>query len=159
MTSVALQSYDCQSVKAILLNIRNESHKSTEKWNTSKQSEAPEKTCDMTTSSNGNIFRVTGPLCGEFTGHRWIPRTKGQLRGALMFSLIYTWTNGWVNNRDAGNLKLHRAHYDVTVMVFYEIYCTCHFSFGENTLPRFTQELTQCHWLVCPGQCFVNDFL
>ena len=30
----------------------------------------------MVTSSNGNIFRVTGPLCGEFTGHRWIPRTK-----------------------------------------------------------------------------------
>ena len=28
------------------------------------------------TSSNGNIFRVTGPLCGEFTGQRWIPRTK-----------------------------------------------------------------------------------
>ena len=28
------------------------------------------------TSSNGNIFRVTGPLCGEFTGHRWIPPTK-----------------------------------------------------------------------------------
>ena len=25
---------------------------------------------------NGNIFRVTGHLCGEFTGHRWIPRTK-----------------------------------------------------------------------------------
>ena len=30
----------------------------------------------MMTSSNGNIFRVTGSLCGEFTGHRWIPRTK-----------------------------------------------------------------------------------
>ena len=30
----------------------------------------------MMTSSNGNIFRVTGPLWGEFTGHRWIPRTK-----------------------------------------------------------------------------------
>ena len=28
------------------------------------------------TSSNGNKFRVTGLLCGEFTGHRWIPRTK-----------------------------------------------------------------------------------
>ena len=27
-------------------------------------------------SSNGNIFRVTGHLCGEFTGHRWIPCTK-----------------------------------------------------------------------------------
>ena len=32
--------------------------------------------CRMMTSSNGNIFRVTGPLCGEFTGHRWIPRIK-----------------------------------------------------------------------------------
>ena len=30
----------------------------------------------MMTSSNGNIFRVTGPLCGEFTGHRWIPLTN-----------------------------------------------------------------------------------
>ena len=30
----------------------------------------------MMTSSNGNIFRVTGPLCGEFIGHRWIPLTK-----------------------------------------------------------------------------------
>ena len=28
------------------------------------------------TSSNGNIFRVTGHLCDEFTGHRWIPLTK-----------------------------------------------------------------------------------
>ena len=30
----------------------------------------------MMTSSNASIFRVTGPLCGEFTGHRWIPLTK-----------------------------------------------------------------------------------
>ena len=30
----------------------------------------------MMTSSNGNIFSVAGHLCGEFTGHRWIPRTK-----------------------------------------------------------------------------------
>ena len=30
----------------------------------------------MMTSLDGNIFRVTGDLCGEFTGRRWIPRTK-----------------------------------------------------------------------------------
>ena len=30
----------------------------------------------MMTSSNGNIFRVTGNLCGKFTDPRWIPRTK-----------------------------------------------------------------------------------
>ena len=30
----------------------------------------------MITSSKGNVFRITGPLCGKFTGHRWIPLTK-----------------------------------------------------------------------------------
>ena len=30
----------------------------------------------MMTSSNGNIFRVTEHLCGEFTGPRLIPHTK-----------------------------------------------------------------------------------
>ena len=32
--------------------------------------------CDHDDVIKGSIFRVTGPLCGEFTGHRWIPRTK-----------------------------------------------------------------------------------
>ena len=36
-------------------------------------------------------------------------------RGALMSSLICTRTNGWVNNGEAGDLRRHRAHYDVTV--------------------------------------------
>ena len=148
-------------------------------------------------SSNGNIFCVTGHLCGEFTGPRgafmyslicvWInswvnnreagdlgrsftkmhlklssakwqplcsggnelrlrkrtshddvikwkhfPRNwpfvreihrspvnfphKGQWRGALMFSLIYAWINDWVNNREAGDLRRQRGHYDVIVM-------------------------------------------
>ena len=30
---------------------------------------------------------------------------KGQWRGALMFSLICVWINGWVNNRKAGDLR------------------------------------------------------
>ena len=41
---------------------------------------------------------------------------KGQWHGALMFSLICAWTSGWVTNRDAGDLRCHHAHYDVTVM-------------------------------------------
>ena len=41
---------------------------------------------------------------------------KGQWRGALMFSLICAWINGWVNNREVGDLRRYRAHYDVTVM-------------------------------------------
>ena len=70
----------------------------------------------MMTSSNGNIFRVTGPLCGDFTGLRWNPHTKRQWRGALMFSLIYAWTNAWVNNGEA-DLRRYRVHFDVTVML------------------------------------------
>ena len=41
---------------------------------------------------------------------------KGQWRGALMFSLLCVWTNGWANNGDAGDLRCHRAHYDLAVM-------------------------------------------
>ena len=41
---------------------------------------------------------------------------KGQWREDLMFSLIYAWINGWVNNREAGDLRRHRTHYDVTLM-------------------------------------------
>ena len=41
---------------------------------------------------------------------------KGQWRGALMFSLICAWINGWINNREAGDLRRHRAHYDVIVI-------------------------------------------
>ena len=45
------------------------------------------------------------------------PVTEGQWHGALMLSLIWAWMNGWVNNREAGDFRQHRAHYDVTVMV------------------------------------------
>ena len=41
---------------------------------------------------------------------------KGKWWEALMFSLIYAWINVWVNNRAAGDLRCHRAHYDVTVI-------------------------------------------
>ena len=41
---------------------------------------------------------------------------KGQLRGALIFSLICAWTNSLANNRDAGDLRRHRGHYNVIVM-------------------------------------------
>ena len=42
---------------------------------------------------------------------------KGQWRGAFMFSLICVWINDWVNNREAGDLRCYRAHYDVIVML------------------------------------------
>ena len=71
----------------------------------------------MMTSSNGNIFRVTGRLCREFFSPVPVNSPhKGQWRGALVFSLICVWINGWVNNREVGDLRRYRAHCDVTVM-------------------------------------------
>ena len=70
---------------------------------------APRDECQM------NAF--TGPLCGEFSGHRWIPLIKAS-DVELLYSL---WSvpciNGWVNNREAGDLRRHRAHYGVIVML------------------------------------------
>ena len=37
-----------------------------------------------------------------------------------MFSLICAWINTWVNNRVAGDLRRHHAHYDVIVMIHRE---------------------------------------
>ena len=42
---------------------------------------------------------------------------KGQWRGALMFSLMCARINSWVNNREAGDLRRYRHHYDVIVML------------------------------------------
>ena len=67
------------------------------------------------TSSNGNIFRDTGTLWGEFTGYRWIPLTKTS-DAELWCFFICAKTNGWANHRGTGDSRRHRAHYDVTVM-------------------------------------------
>ena len=38
-----------------------------------------------------------------------------------MFSLIGAWTNGWVNNQKAADLRRHHVYYDVTVMFISKI--------------------------------------
>ena len=63
-------------------------------------------------------------------GIHWSPVNsphKGQLRGALVFSLICAWKNDCVNNHEAGDLRRHRGHYDVTLMfmLVYELHDKC----------------------------------
>ena len=107
----------------------------------------------MMTSSNGNIFRVTDPLRREFTGPVNSPH-KGQWRGALMFSLICARRNDWVNNREAGDLKRHRGHYDVNVMEHQQIWkwgsSSGIFRFQHpaegSAAQDFDISLTSCHW-------------
>ena len=69
----------------------------------------------MMTSSNGKFPRYW-PFVRRIHRSPVNSPHKGQWRGALMLSFICTWINGWVNNREAGDLRGHRAHYDVIVM-------------------------------------------
>ena len=68
-----------------------------------------EKRFIMMGSLNGNIWRVTGPLCGNSLVTGEFPH-KRQWRGALTFSLICAWIY-W--------FETPSRHYDVTEM--YEI--------------------------------------
>ena len=53
----------------------------------------------------------------EFTGPRWIPLTKASDAELLCFLDLCMNKKVEKNNRHAGDLRRHRAHYDVTVMV------------------------------------------
>ena len=67
---------------------------------------------------------------------------KSQWRGALMVSLICAWINGWANNRKAGDLRRHRAHYDVTVMT--EHHCLpIHLTWGRH--PTASNSTSRIH--------------
>ena len=91
----------------------------------------------MMTSLNGNIFRVTSPLCGNSPVPVNSPHI-GQWRGALMFSLIYARINDWVNNSKAGDLRRYRGHYDVIVMPWLRT--------GEEPLPEpMTTQFTEAY--------------
>ena len=77
----------------------------------------------MMTSSNGNIFRVTGhcagnsPVTGEFPTQRPVTRSFD-----AFFDLRLNKINGWVNKRKAGDLRCNRAHYDVIVIFDSSLY-------------------------------------
>ena len=93
---------------------------------------------------------------------------KGQWRGTLMFSLIYAWINDWVNNRDAGDLRRQRGHYDVIVMENLEIaslYHCCQHKYVHGyhhlicweimfTLERQYDKI--CIW-ICRGIIYKNN--
>ena len=76
---------------------------------------------------------------------------KSQWRGTLMFSLIYVWIHGWVNNREAGDLRRYRARYDVTVMIIANasmVSITHPYSNFNGTLHKPTLKLLGHGWII-----------
>ena len=67
------------------------------------------------TSSNGNIFRVTGPLCGEFTGPGEFPAQRPVTRSFDVFFDLRP-NKRLSYNREASDLRRYHGHYDVIVM-------------------------------------------
>ena len=61
------------------------------------------------TSWHGNCFSITGPLCGESTGHRWNPLASGPVMRSLMF-LLLVWTSCWTNNWGFDDMRCHFAY-------------------------------------------------
>ena len=84
------------------------------------------------------IFRVTGHLCGEFTGPRWIP-TQGPVTRSfdVLFDLR---RNKRVNNREAGENKL-------TVLFVFLTLFFLNYSFHNGYRWSSSQVLTQSQFL------------
>ena len=60
------------------------------------------------------FYAGNSPVTAEFPAQR---------RGTRSFDVFFicSWINGRANNREAGDLRRHRAHYDVTVMGYFNI--------------------------------------
>ena len=85
----------------------------------------------MMTSSNGNIFRVTGPLCGEFTGPGEFPAQRPVTRSFDVFvhPRLYKRLSkqpwGWWFETPAWSLWRHRngygrdIHYKINILLIW----------------------------------------
>ena len=107
----------------------------------------------MMTSSNGNIFHITGlcegisPVTGEFPSQRPV---------TWSFDVFFDqhWTNNSANHQNAGDLRCHHTHYDITVIFEHAwLLCKCSccipiFSFSYTSVSTFhdvMQHAVSCH--------------
>ena len=63
------------------------------------------------------------------------------------------WINGWVNNREAGDLRRHLAHYDVIVMFFY---LRLNKRLSKQSWRRWFETPSRSSWRHCNGLCQVD---
>ena len=61
------------------------------------------------------ICAGNSPVPGKFPAQRPVTRSFG-----VFFDWV--WKNGWVNNGKAGDLRRHRAHYNVSVMDYTKVF-------------------------------------
>ena len=102
----------------------------------------------MMTSSSGNIFRVSGPLCGESTGHRWIPRTKAS--DVELWYLFYLRLNKRLSKQlwrwwfETLSCSLWRHCNDDQVCVLLHMRCVDRYLWGYTELTHLPLALHIC---------------
>ena len=79
---------------------------------------------------------------------------KGQWRGALTFLWYAPWINAWVNNREAGDLRRHRAHYDVIVMLTRLLIVS---PLRCETFKNYVSRFLLSHMEVCPWRFLYTE--
>ena len=88
------------------------------------------------------ICAGNSPVPGEFPAQRPVTRS-------FDVSLICVWINGWVNNRDAGEFRCYRAHYDVSVMQSERMGYRCeHVPLWTPCDIHWPHEITVASWLI-----------
>ena len=83
-----------------------------------------------------SLYAGNSPVTGEFPPQRPVTRSSD-------ISLICAWTNGWANNRDAGDLRRHRARCDVTVMIGSQLNLCGAMNQSQGTLESSLQYLSE----------------
>ena len=78
---------------------------------------------------------------------------KGQWRGALMFSLICAWINGWVNNGEACDFRRHGAYYDVILMIMVKCFFPSKMMLHSVTLVLGKVILSSYHFKLNSYKC------
>ena len=104
------------------------------------------------TSPNGNSFRVTGHLCGEFTGPRWIPAQRPVTRGFDVFFDLgpdkrlskQSW--GWWFETPSHSLWRHRNEYYDCFRLLLAVSTVIHFRKAYHTVEDsiFLDKLYHC---------------
>ena len=74
-----------------------------------------------------------------------------------MFSFICVWINGWVNNREAGDLKRYRAHYAAIVMAIKYFYSLCD-SLVQDWYKAYMHTNGTYHMIMAMGKTFASLF-
>ena len=165
------QPHDCLSASEVTLKDMGEIH-----------------LCQTTTKLSKTEWKHFPRYWRFVWGIHWSPVNsphKGQWRGALMFSFTCAWINGWVNNREAGDLRYHRTHYDVTAMIFAhivsmsphslcmifkeQIFALAHIlllwlyliiiPFNVQLLKRYSMKITFCCWVHCQSAIIWDHLL